>query len=821
MTLLNGALFAAGVACVAVPILIHLLMRRRRKPQPWGAMRFLLEAYRKTRRRLLIERWLLLAARCLLVAAIAFALGRPILGELTGAAGGGRTVYILIDNALASGADSGGATALSRHVAAARRVLGALKDGDRAGIVLLGGPAQPLVLPASANLRALPALLDAVTTTDARCDVAGAFTLLSAAAAQPLPGVAKDRTLVVLLSDLYAGSAALESALPALPAGVRLVASVPASGNVANTAVVDVRPSRPVVVVGGAGAGQPEQAQPVGVVLERSGSAVNGAGVSRVTLRLETRAARAGVEAPIVSANGTAQVSWTPGQRRAVATVALEPVPGAADARALGTALLVALVEGDALPGDDRFRLPMEVRESLRVGMVGPVRLGVGRAQTPDELTNADWLTLALRPREDSTVDLIDLEPGTLDAGRLAGLDAVIVTTPERLGEADWARLRGFVGAPMPANAGPGGASGSGGGGALLIVPPGDVPVHTWTDAMLTGLGVPWTIGREPRLFQPADQARPRLVAGDPPAEEGSPAAQLDLLRALRGELDDLVRPVNVWRALPLSAGAGSSANTESAAAPTAAGASGPRTNAHSAGHVSGRTLLALSDGSPFLLVAGFHQGGGAPGADRAGARSGGVVALFASALDLKWTDLPAKPLMVPLLQELVRQGIGRARAGVWSVAGARVPAPAQATRLVPWAEGASADGALTLDEFGNSLAPIRTAGVFDALDQSGGRRGVLAVNADTPAGRTDALDPAALTAWLTAPAPGGFGWISAAADSSPGSAVEGVGPAATIAEVLSAQTEGRPMGPWLFALALGLALVELVLARRASHAGV
>ena len=79
MSFLNPTLLALGLSCIAIPIAIHILMRRRRKPVPWAAMRFLLEAYRQQRRRTRFEQLLLLAARCLLVAALAVALGRPAL----------------------------------------------------------------------------------------------------------------------------------------------------------------------------------------------------------------------------------------------------------------------------------------------------------------------------------------------------------------------------------------------------------------------------------------------------------------------------------------------------------------------------------------------------------------------------------------------------------------------------------------------------------------------------------------------------------------------------------------------------------------------
>ncbi len=63
-----------GVAGVAVPIIIHLLNRRRFKIVTWAAMRFLLAAQRQNTRRMRIEQLLLLLVRCVLVALIVFAM---------------------------------------------------------------------------------------------------------------------------------------------------------------------------------------------------------------------------------------------------------------------------------------------------------------------------------------------------------------------------------------------------------------------------------------------------------------------------------------------------------------------------------------------------------------------------------------------------------------------------------------------------------------------------------------------------------------------------------------------------------------------------
>ncbi len=78
MTFLNLAMLA-GLAAVAVPILVHLLHRRRANRRKWGAMRFLLEALAARRRRIRLEEMILLALRCFLVALVVLAMARPFL----------------------------------------------------------------------------------------------------------------------------------------------------------------------------------------------------------------------------------------------------------------------------------------------------------------------------------------------------------------------------------------------------------------------------------------------------------------------------------------------------------------------------------------------------------------------------------------------------------------------------------------------------------------------------------------------------------------------------------------------------------------------
>ena len=76
MSFIHPALFYGGLAATSVPIIIHLLNRRRFKILDWAAMRFLLESVRQNRRRVQLEELILLALRCLAIFLLAMAVAR-------------------------------------------------------------------------------------------------------------------------------------------------------------------------------------------------------------------------------------------------------------------------------------------------------------------------------------------------------------------------------------------------------------------------------------------------------------------------------------------------------------------------------------------------------------------------------------------------------------------------------------------------------------------------------------------------------------------------------------------------------------------------
>src|SRR3954464_5659226 len=68
------AALAAGIGAVSIPVIIHLINRRRYKIVPWAAMKFLLAAQKQTRKRMRIEQLLLLLVRMMILALIVFAM---------------------------------------------------------------------------------------------------------------------------------------------------------------------------------------------------------------------------------------------------------------------------------------------------------------------------------------------------------------------------------------------------------------------------------------------------------------------------------------------------------------------------------------------------------------------------------------------------------------------------------------------------------------------------------------------------------------------------------------------------------------------------
>jgi hypothetical protein len=199
------AVFALGIAAlVAAPYFAHRLRRQRAEEHPFAPTRLVPPTPPKARRRARLEDRSLFLIRALSVLALALLGASPLVtcSRLAlSRSGTSVAVAIVLDDSMSMRAvDASGRTRFSRAQEGAREILGALRDGDAAAIVLAGGPAR-VGLAATTDVSAARAALDGIAESDRGTDLDGAVAIARTLVAA-LPQI--DRRVIVL-SDLADG----------------------------------------------------------------------------------------------------------------------------------------------------------------------------------------------------------------------------------------------------------------------------------------------------------------------------------------------------------------------------------------------------------------------------------------------------------------------------------------------------------------------------------------------------------------------------------------------------------------------------------------
>ncbi len=357
MPFMHPTLFAAGAGAVSVPILIHLLNRRRFKIVEWAAMRFLQESARKNRRRVRIEELILLALRCLAVFLLAVAVARFVGCAAPGPMDlGGRvqtTHVFVLDDSVSMGQKIADTTAFQKAATDLGETVQAMPPGDRLAVLLTSRPERArAVFDLKDSLSDPEALADRLRTlrvsdTRSRLDEA----LLTAA--EMFAEVSTSKSLVIL-SDFreadFVGSEFIEqvrqqlSALRADGVEIRLLNYGAEPG--ANLTVQEVKVLNKLVV-----ASVPIRAQ---LAVRNNGPAR----AENVAVSFSLRTAK-GVEVKLPARTIR---SIDPKQTAIVQMLCELPEAGAA---AISGAL-----PADTVAGDNTATLALEVRQARRVLVV-------------------------------------------------------------------------------------------------------------------------------------------------------------------------------------------------------------------------------------------------------------------------------------------------------------------------------------------------------------------------------------------------------------------------------------------------------------------
>jgi hypothetical protein len=198
-------LFALGIAfLVAAPYVAHRLRRQRAEQHPFAPVRLVPATPPKARRRARLEDRSLFAIRAASVIALALLGASPLVkcSRLAlSRSGTSVAVAIVLDDSMSMRVvDGSGRSRFQRAQEGAREILGALRDGDAAAIVLAGSPAR-VGLAATTDISAARAALDGIQESDRATDLDGSVAIARTLVSE-LPQI--DRRVIVL-SDLADG----------------------------------------------------------------------------------------------------------------------------------------------------------------------------------------------------------------------------------------------------------------------------------------------------------------------------------------------------------------------------------------------------------------------------------------------------------------------------------------------------------------------------------------------------------------------------------------------------------------------------------------
>ena len=336
--------FLAGLAALAIPIVIHLRHREWERPRRFPSLMFLRRIPIRTARRRRITDWLLLLLRAAVVALLVAAFTRPFFrrDEATGAGVAARAVAVLLDRSLSMGHRDLWPAALD----SARSAIRGLGAEDRVAVIRFDDRAE-IAQPLGGDHAAALAAVSATRPGTRGTRYAAGFR-----AARQVLAAAPDRLgEIVIVTDLQrsglagggggggGGMAGLE-----LPAGI----------------TVRVMPVRPGERGNAALVGGEVQRLPAGdrselVVTARVASRELGGSLPRrVRLALAVDGRPAGSREVALPADGIVTASFD--------RVPLPP----------GRSLAVISLEPDALPADDTLRVVVPPETGLRVVLLVP-----------------------------------------------------------------------------------------------------------------------------------------------------------------------------------------------------------------------------------------------------------------------------------------------------------------------------------------------------------------------------------------------------------------------------------------------------------------
>ncbi len=529
MTYLNAALLA-GLLLAGLPLLIHLIGRKRLKRQPFSTLQFLQKLQIKRMRRLKIRQWIILALRTLAVLFLAMAFLRPAISEVGRNSSGRTDTVVLLDlSASMSARRPEGIPLVS-----AREILENLLAGnaqDRVAVVVNSSEASRDIAWQSTEQSHYP-WLSSLQADGRSTDTPQSFQRVSELLAD---SDAPNREILWISDFTYASA----DSLPVLDNDVSLYrVPVAQSTNPVNLSIQSIRFTSPVVTK--------DATVPMEVVCKQSGGTETISAI--LTVRLNGR--------PVAEGRVEFHPERTTVQEFPVSPPQTGYLPGE-----------VEIAYDDALTLDNRYSFVLIVPEKRDVLIVG------------DDARAIRYISLALDPDNSSEYFNVYSRTGGLSGVELSDYDAIVSAGRVSFSELELRRLREYL---------------ENGGGLWLFLG-NDADLVSYNMTILNNFGIGSIT--DPSQVQTLVRRLDEIDSSHPAFSE---------IFANEGQFDaPIVKKVSRFS--------------------TANGA---------------RTVLQLSDGTPFLLESQLGEG---------------KIWFVPSAIDTAWTDLPLNGLFAPFLQSGVQ----------------------------------------------------------------------------------------------------------------------------------------------------------------------
>ena len=693
MIFANPLLAIATLLAAAIPILLHVFLRRP-KSTPWGSNFLLQIALQKIHRRRKLEKWLLLLLRVLAIALVGFAMAGPFTKSWMREKILKERWIVIDDGATSAELKSNGKSVLDELK---QEVIQSIqKDGasNRYAVVLASVPARVLFEPTSNKEFAIESI-QKVFSREVPCDISDALDKALEKSETNAPP--RD---VEIWSGFRQGSIRLEQPL---------------------SAALIQRAQQSTLTISKPQSGLPQNQTLWKCSIIRSAIETEEANQSLVKMEIRREGALEQAANQILFQNNQnvmvakKDFYWNEIATETEFDVRLQLERGTQQG-------IQATIQEDAQPFDNKIFLSCDLTDKINVTVLG-------RKSTEQNIENLPASNWIIRAIESTGMTVQEIDAETISIRQPSASDTVILTRPDLVDQAGWTWLLTFAK----------------NGGVLIVTPASESAEQNWAVDIERLLEIPIRSQKEIKV------ADIRLATKQP---------RIGPLSILGAELDLLSEPIHVAKHIHLE-------TTDAA----------------------GQASLLFEDGSPMMCWAKPKNGSG-------------LVVILAVSPELSWSDLPVKPLMVPLFQELVRGGraIATEQQEIQTGSTLSLGSSAAGGMFIPPAQ--SGAPTIEIDENGQSQTRVLTPGLW-TLQKRNGQTQTYAVNISPAAASIQPLTENALRVWF-----GSINTLQFQDEKKPINASQNQG------------LEDPAVSGALFILALVFALVESVLSRKGSPQG-